>query len=243
MTQEQEKAGELPIEEKTPSQEGLETQNKEVEQLRSDLQKMEQNLKSAQGVTRKQAQDLEELRTQYDTATSSRDTYQALIGLMSQQTGRSEEDIEEEVRTKKPDLIKQAQAVVSQQEQLRQQRYFAGKVNSYQAIVERELGLKDGDEDYDAIQGLVLAGKWDKADKKIETLKSKKAETPEKPVETEAEERERIKREVMDELELTKQETGAPSASSLKKKDIIKRYAEGDPDISSKDYEEAMKSK
>lgn len=220
MTQEKEAQGAVNPEVETPptepTQEPQAPTKEEVEQLHSDLQKMEQNLKSAQGVTRKQAQDLEELRTQYDTAASSRDTYQALIGLMSQQTGRSEEDIEGEVQAKKPDLIKQAQAIVSKQEQFRQQKYFADKVNSYQAIVEKELELKDGDEDYDTILGLVLAGKWDKADKKIETLKSQKAEPPKEPVETEEKRIERKAREMLDKEGLTKQETGAPSASGGK---------------------------
>lgn len=203
---------ELPEEGKTETKaEVLETKQEDVEQLRGELQKMEQNLKSAQGVTKKQAQELEELRGKYSEAVSSRDTYQALIGLVSQQTGRSEEDIENEVQTKKPDLMKEAQAIIQRQEAQRQQTKLAEKVNSYQKTVEG-LGLKETDPAYKRIRAFAKAGDWESADEEIEALKTQKPKE-EKPTETEDE---RVARRVKEELEkqgLLKSEGGEPSAA------------------------------
>jgi len=204
---------ELPEEGKTETkvEETLETKQEDVEQVRSELQKMEQNLKSAQGVSKKQAQELEELRGKLNEAVSSRDTYQALIGLVSQQTGRSEEDIENEVQTKKPDLLKEAQAIIQRQEAQRQQTQLAEKINSYQKTVE-SLGLKETDPAYKRIRAFAKAGDFESADEEIEALKTQKPKE-EKPTETEDE---RVARRVKEELEkqgLLKSEGGTPSAA------------------------------
>jgi multidrug efflux pump subunit AcrA (membrane-fusion protein) len=211
MTQENVTGG-LPAEGTTPSQQ-VEKPKEEVEQLRSDLQKMEQNLKSAQGVTKKQAQDLEALRAQYEAAVSSRDTYQALIGLLSQQTGRSEEDITQEVQNRKPDLIKQAQAIVQQQEQQRRYAQFNQKVNEYQKKVE-DLGLKPTDKTYKHIRALVRSGDFETADEEIEAVKAKPTTEPvkEQKVELTEEEKEKISKEYLEKKGLLKSETGTPSA-------------------------------
>jgi len=186
--------------------------NEEVEQLRGELQKMEHNLKTAQGVTRKQAQDLEELRAQYDGAVSSRDTFQALVGLVAQQTGRSEEEIESEVQTRKPDLIKQAQTLVQQQEARRQYDEARRKINSYQVKVE-DLGLKETDKAYKHLRALVVAGDFATADEEIEAIQAEqgKPEKPEKPKESEEERIERLAEEKA--RKLLTPEGGEPSAA------------------------------
>ena len=238
---------EIPVEGKTPSPPNLEVQTKEVERLQGELQKMEHSHKSLQGISRKQAQDLETLRGQYDTAVSSRDTYQALIGLMSQQTGRSEEDIETEVQTKKPDLIKQAQAIVNQQNQQRQYAQFNQRVNAYQKTVD-DLGLKPTDKTYKHIRALVRSGDFEAADEEIEAIKTEKVKPTTEPkkgeqkVELTEEEKEKISKEYLEKKGLLKSETGAPSASAPRGfAKIEQAYADGE--ISTAEYEEAMKQR
>jgi hypothetical protein len=230
-----------------PAQEAVPT-NEEVEQLRQEKEKLEQNLKSAQGVTRKQAQDLEEKQAQLEAAISSRDTFQALVGLVAQQTGRSEEEIEETVRTQKPDLIKQANTLVQQQEARRRYDEQVRKINSYQAKVE-DLGLKETDKAYKHLRALVVAGDFATADEEIEAIQAeqgkpeKESEKPkESPEDREKRIREEAKREALIDAGVLTPEGGEPSATTLKSKDIIKRFSEGDPSVSRKDYEEAMEN-
>jgi hypothetical protein len=100
--------------------------------------------------------------------------------------------------------------------------------------------LRPTDEDYDIIQAFVVAGKFDKADKKIDALRNKE-KPKEEPKESEEERIERLAKAKS--AELLKPEGGEPSATSQKRMDIIGRYAAGDPTVSRKDYEEAMKSR
>jgi hypothetical protein len=224
-----------------PPQEAVPT-NEEVEQLRQEKEKLEQNLKSAQGVTRKQAQDLEEKQAQLEAAISSRDTFQALVGLVAQQTGRSEEEIEETVRTQKPDLIKQANTLVQQQEARRRYDEQVRKINSYQAKVE-DLGLKETDKAYKHLRALVVAGDFATADEEIEAIQAEQGTTEkesEKPKETPEQRDERIKKEALIEAGVLTPEGGEPSASSSKGfKKIEQDYADGL--ISTAEYEEAMR--
>ena len=223
MTQEQ--IGELP-DGGTPKEEPKVPIVEDVEQVRSELQKMEQNLKSAQGVSKKQSQELEELRGKLNEAVSSRDTYQALIGLVSQQTGRSEEDIETEVRTKKPDLMKEAQAIIQRQEIQRQQGQLAEKVNSYQKKVEG-LGLKETDPAYKRIRAFAKAGDCESADEEIEALKTQepaKETGKETGEEMEARIREDERKKTLMEKGLLTPEGGEPSAGGeriFSKKELI----------------------
>ena len=195
----------------------LETLTKEAERLAAELQKKEQSYSSLEGISRKQARELEEARAKLDAAISSRDTIMAVLGWASQQTGKSEEEISQEVETRKPDLMKQAQSIIQQQEQKRQYGEWAKKVNSYQAEVEK-LGLSEKDKAYKRIRALVRSGDFETADEEIEAIKAEQAKMPakseEKKQETEEEMKERLEREILEKYELTKQETGSPSASS-----------------------------
>jgi chromosome segregation ATPase len=221
----------------------LETKNEDVEQLRGELQKMEQNLKSAQGVTKKQSQELEELRGKLNEAVSSRDTYQALIGLVSQQTGRSEEDIETEVQAKKPDLKKVADELVARQELKRKQAEFKTKFDSYGPKVQ-ELGLKPEDKAFKRILALASVGDWESADEEIEALKAKPQEPVKETGETEDERvnrlaEEKLKKTLIEKGLLTP-EGGEPSASPPKGFAKIEQgYIDGK--VSRKEYDQARR--
>jgi len=185
----------------------------EIEQLRSEKEKAEQNMKSAQGVSKKQAQELEELRGKYSEAVSSRDTYQALIGLVSQQTGRSEEDIAEEVQAKKPDLVKAAKDIVQEQELKRRQSEFKTKFDSYGPKV-AELGLKPTDKAFKRILALASVGDWETADEEIEALKTQEpVKEPEEKKETEEEKVQKLLKEELERRGLLTPEGGEPSAA------------------------------
>ena len=195
----------------------LETLTKEAERLAAELQKKEQSYSSLEGISRKQSRELEEARAKLDAAISSRDTIMAVLGWASQQTGKSEEEISQEVETRKPDLMKQTQQLIMQQDAKRKYEAFQQKFNSYAPVVE-ELGLKPSDRRWQRINAFCTVGNWEAADEEIEAIKAEQAKTPakseEKKQETEEEMKERLEREILEKYELTKQETGSPSASS-----------------------------
>ncbi len=224
----------------------------EIGQLRSDLQKMEQNLKSAQGVTKKQTQELEKLQTQYENVISSQELYKAILAIKAEETGKTEDDIFTEGQTRKIPLTQQIDAKIAQQEQKRQQQeqqrqyaQFNQKVNDYQKTVD-ELGLKPTDKTYKHIRALVRSGDFETADEEIEAIKTKpptsEPKKEEQKVELTEEEKEKISKEYLEKKGLLKSETGAPSTSAPRGFAKIEQdYADGL--ISTAKYEEAMKER
>jgi hypothetical protein len=177
----------------------------EIEQLRSAVSKMEQNWKDAQRVISRKDEEIYKLK-------DNRDFQEAMLAAIAESKGGTVSDAETEVRHRMPDLKTQYQTLKAR----RQQEEFAEKVGSYQKIVEGDLGLRPTDDEYDIIQALVVAGKFDKADKKIEAMKAEKEkpkEPPkdEKPKESEDERIERLAKAKA--AGLLKSEGGEPSAT------------------------------
>lgn len=139
----------------------------EYEQLRTELQAMDGRWKGAQGIISKQKEEMENLK-------DNQELWKVLIGMRAQEMGVSEAQAEEDLQKKKPDLMQQYNIAQQNLESRRRQT----KINSYKSIVEEELGLKEEDDDYEVIQSLVLKGKFDKADKRIATIKANKIEQP-----------------------------------------------------------------
>jgi hypothetical protein len=226
-----------PEEPKEPEAKVEQASKEELEQLRTELQKAEGRWQSAQGVISKQNTEIQALK-------DNQELWKVLIGMRAQEMGVSEEEAEQDIQKKKPDFMQQ----YSMMEQRLEQKRLREKVDSYQAITEEELGLKPGDEDYDVIQAFVRSGNWKKADKKIESLKSKKTEQPEEKKvdekkETEEERIERLADEKKKAWLLEKgyvtpegAEPSAPSPKGFAK--IEQDYADGL--ISTAEYEKAM---
>lgn len=213
----------------------------ELIKSRSQLQKMEDNYKNEQRVSSKKEQEIRELRDKIDSMASDRELQQAFLAALAQNQGKSEEEVAEEVQTKKPDLLNQYKMMLAQQEATR-------KVTSYQRQV-GELGLTSTGEDYWDIKDWVESGKYGRADARISKLKSLIGPKEEKKVEEAAKETEEERIDRLAEEKARKKleaegllttETGGPSASSQRKQDIIRRYGEGDPTVSTEEFEKVM---
>lgn len=140
----------------------------EYEQLRTELQTADGRWKTAQGIISKLQEDNESLK-------DNQELWKVLIGMNAERKGISEEESEQDLQKNRPDFMQQFNTV----QQAIDAKHAQKKINSYRSTVEDELGLKEGDDDYEVIQSLVLKGKYDKADKKIAAIKAKKTEQPE----------------------------------------------------------------
>jgi len=198
----------------------------EYEQLRAELQTADGRWKTAQGVINKQKDEIESLK-------DNQELWKVLIGMNAERKGISEEESEQDLQRNKPDFMQQFNVV----QQTIDAKHAQKKINSYRSIVEDELGLKEGDDDYEIIQSHVLKGKFDKADKKIAAIKAKKTEQPEvkgAKVETEEERIERLadeklKAKMIKEGFLTP-EVSEPSASGNRiptDKDKFREWVDG----------------
>ena len=211
----------------------------ELAQLRSQLKEIEENWKNEQRVSSKKETDLQQMRERNDQLTSDKEITQALIATLATQQGRSEEEVSEDIRTNKPNLLAQYQTILQGQEAQR-------KVKSYQSRVEA-LNLTSNDEEYLDIKDLVETGKYDRAElklRKLEKAKESGKETePEGNKETEEERIDRLaeekSRRTLEERGLLTTETGGPSAASHAFKEVEKAYAEGK--ITYAEYAEARK--
>jgi hypothetical protein len=215
-------------------QESNEAYEQRLAKLEEDLKTSNSRWQSAQGIINKQKEEIESLR-------DNQELWKMLIGMRAQEMGSSEAEAEQDLQKKKPDFMQQANMVEKQLEAKRIQ----SKINSYRSTVEDELGLKPGDDDYETIQAFVIAGKFDRADKKIAAIKASKSDNPEpKKGETEAERIERLAEEkknaYLKEKGLLTSEGGEPSAPASKGFAKIEQdYADGV--ISTAEYEEAMR--
>jgi hypothetical protein len=202
----------------------------EIEQARSEALKFEQNWKDAQRVISKKDEEIQSLK-------DNQELWKAVIAVVAEKKGISEEEAETQIQQRKPNLLQQFDQI----EQRRMQKQYLEKVNSYKARVEGELNLRPGDDDYDIIQSLVVAGKFDKADKRIEAIKAKSSKpqpTSEEPKETEEERVARKAKELLIKEGLLAPEGGQPSAGGgqvFTKEQIknmpIKEYEELKPEI------------
>lgn len=139
----------------------------------------------------------------------------ALIGLVAEQRGTDEDDVIGEVRTRKPDLLKQYDEI----EQRRQQKAVEAKVRGYQRRVEA-LGLKESDRDYRDVYFAVSQGNDSMAESIISDLETQ-AEKPKPEAKVLDEEtinrlvEERIARK-KEEDELLKTDTGSSAGGGSK---------------------------
>jgi len=177
-----------PLVEATPEPEGetLEGLKQQLEQLRVDLEQKEQNLRSAQGVTRKQGEEIQNLRDTSSRIDNLEDLVQIMVAQQAAQKGLSETDYLEEPKVKGVDIVKQVQ-------QARLQREYQQKINSYQKRT-LDSGLSPMDGDYWVIKNLVESGLYSQADTKLEQFEKTKPEPPKEKPEPKETEDERIER-------------------------------------------------
>lgn len=218
------------------------------------LTKAEEEAKAHQREVGKKAQELQQMRGSQVTRADLdelRQNLDLMAGMIVQ--GRTE-NIENLEPQQKQDLLADVKRLRSQQDAKHRYEEAASKIKGYEDRV-TALGLTEDNEDYLEIYDLVTRGvsindprlikRAELKLSKLEVAKSKEVksvETEEKKPLTEEDE-EAIARKYMEKKGYLKQETGSPSAKSTTREGVIKRYAEGDPTVSSKEYEEAMKNK
>ena len=169
---EEEKVAEKPEEGKSETE--------DVGRLISQIKTIEDNFKNEQRISSKKETELQTLRAELDGLRADRELSQSLLAIVAAQKGQPEDELGEEIRTKKPDLLAQYNTLRTRQEAQR-------KVSTYQRRVEA-LGLSPNDENYLDVRDLVIEGKYDRAEIRLKKLEAIKEEPPkEKIVETEEE--------------------------------------------------------
>jgi len=204
-----------PVEQQTPSPEGADALRQKLQETEARLAQLEKEGKGHQQAAFKASHEAQELRDRLSERESDREILKAVIAELAERKGVTEAEAESEIKRNKPDLLAKFNAI----EANAQRRRMAEKAKSYQRIVEEELKLKPSDDDYADIKAFVEAGKYDRAERRIEALKSRlPAETPQEPPkeskkELSPEEKEEIAREYLEKKGYMKQETGSPSAA------------------------------
>jgi hypothetical protein len=222
-----------------PEAEKPQVSKEEYEQLQADFRKAQSQWETAQGIINKQNEKIESLE-------SNQELWKVLIGMNAERKGISEEESEVDLQKSKPNLLQQ----FNMAEQKIEVNRLKKKIESYQPVVEQELGLKPGDDDYETIHAFVIAGKFDRADKKIAAIKAKKTEQPEskeaKVEEKKTEEKSvdeiveaKLKEKMIEKGLLTPEgvEPSATATGSLAK--IAQEYAENPTPANYKRYKEA----
>jgi len=208
-------------------------------QLEKQAKTFEDNWKNQEKATSRKEQEIQRLRDQVANNDSQQNMIKALIATMANRQNVPEEEFEQTVKKQQPDLLKQFEEMEKQAMQKRQVTEFQRKINDIQDKTEA-LGLKAGDEDYEVVQAFAIAGKFDKAESKLQKLEAKDKTEPPKETKSELSEEEKAKivKEYLDKEDLLKQETGKPSGGSFD--DIptdINKFREWLSGLSTEEYE------
>jgi len=208
--------GEKGTEPQTPTpEEQMEALKTEKAELEQQLEQTKKGLSTAhQRITEKDVElkKRTDLESRIDQLS---DEVKFFTSFYAENQGKSTEEFDEAKTTRPEDLLKKFQAMKTESETKRKQeaqrQEYIGKIQSYQQRVEG-LGLTETDDEYLEIQDIVTRGNFPLAERRIAKLE--KSKEPEKPKETEAEMKERIKREVLEERGELTPEGGTPSAPS-----------------------------
>ena len=198
-------------------------------QLQTQLQEVEKRLLEERRTTTKHTARVQQLEEELAQAKGDKETQQALMAILAAQQGKGEEEFSEEVQAKKPDLLADYQAFIKTQQAQREQEKYN---RSAKAVWNRLLaaGVKEGDDAFFEIRGMLSRGELDWAESKVGKLEAaKQAEASEaaEVKETEAEMRERIKQELLRKTSAFQTETGKPSGAGLSDDDFLKEYSAG----------------
>ncbi len=242
----------------TPTtEEQLKTLQTQLETLKSEKQKTEDSYKSEKQKTEDSYKGLqktlnktnEELRKQADLKSELaelRDAQRMQAALIAEYLNKPEEGLDEDIKSRKPDLLKAFADKEKELEGKRQERLTEQRRQDYNRQADdiwtqaQGLKLPENDDGLLDIEDYLRSGNLKRAQAKIAKLQEgKKVATPEKK---ESEE-DRINRLVEERLNkamadkgLLKTDSAVPSGRAGSNEDIVKRYAEGDPSVSEKDF-------
>ncbi len=192
-----------------------ETQSQEdpIKAVEERLAQMETRLNQQQSVITKKDVENKKLREQLEDRSEETALSKAMIAAISQRTGQSEETVEETVREKQPDLLKQYDEILETSKRKRQAEEGSRQLRELQREV-TSLGYSEKDTEYWEIFGRAAGGNYDSAFQRVEQLKAVK--TPEKKEKTEEEKQREIEeaaRQYLEKQGLLKTETGFPSGA------------------------------
>lgn len=155
---------------------------------------VEESWKNEQRVSSRKEQEIQRLQDRLNDITSDKEMSQAMMALIASQTGRSEEEVSEEVQARKPDLLKQFKTLEEQRLARRAQDEAKKIGEQYRKRVEA-LGLTSKDKAYRDIYRDVREGLFDFADAQLAELEAKASD--EKPKESEEERQKAIEEEAL----------------------------------------------
>ncbi len=206
------------VPEATPPEAKVEETQKEPDRLvnlEAEFRKLQENFNNQQRVITKKDIENKTLKEKLDDREAEREMQKLLIAAIAEQKGEPEQEVEETVKAKKPDLLKQYEQLDTRRKQDNLQK----KVTSYQEKVEA-LGLTEDSPEYAKMHLFVTRLNWDKADAFMATLEEKSAKPVEPPKETRAvlteKDEEEIARKYLEKQGKLKTDVSLPSGSGRK---------------------------
>jgi len=252
MTEEKQGIAPEPREEEQPPEVPVEEQLKNItserDRLNTELESAKKGLGTAQQTIRQRDTSLRRQQELESEIAGLTDLVKMSIAFSAEGQGRSAEEYDEAAKTRAPALIKkfeetQARRKVevqrrSQQDESRQ------KSEDAETRIDK-LGLTGADEDYRRIYNLVGEAlrdpfKWGWVETEIAKLETKPKEEK-KPVETEAEIKERIRREILEERGELKPEGVGPSGGEVSDADFTDKFGKGELPMTKENVERAKK--
>ncbi len=227
-------------EEKTPSEETpsvedqLASLTSKFTELDQKANKVEADWKNEQRISSRKEQDNQDLRASISDRASERDFQKAMLSVLAEGRGETEENTETSVKANMPTLLKQ----FDEREKMREAKLRQAEAQrigeKYQRDV-TDLSLTPKDRAYREIYQFVRDGSeaaLEMADAIVVEEKAKRAKTVE-PKESEEERQSAAEARAM---EIVKEkfpdalvtETGGPSASSLSARDAKQAYIKGE---------------
>ena len=193
----------------------IEELGKQLAELQETSQKMEDNWKKQEVVSSRKEQTIQQLREQVSSNDSQSDMNKVLIAMMASQRNQSTEELEGEIKTKQPDLLKQYEQIVEQSDK---KRKLDLAMNQIKTVQERADGLGVQGEEYDIVRAFAEAGQYDKANKRLDKLEeAKQTPPPEEKKESDDDRVERLANEkakaMLEKKGVLTQDAGTPSAS------------------------------
>ena len=198
--------------------------------LEGKANKVEADWKNEQRISSRKEQDNQDLRASISDRASERDFQKAMLSVLAEGRGETEENTETSVKANMPTLLKQFDEREKTREAKRQQAESQRIGEKYQRRVE-SLGLTPKDKAYREVYRDVQSGLYEFADAQLDELETVQKKTPPKESDeerqsaAEARAMEIVKEKFPDAL-LT--ETGGPSASSLSAQEAMKAYGKGE---------------
>lgn len=154
-----------------------------ITELAAKFNALEENLKAQERINSKKEVENRQLREQLNDRGSDRDLMKAFVATIAEQKGVTEEELEENIKVRKPDLLAQYEELEKTRETKRIQSEYTARAD---AIWKDVKDLPESDENRDFVYTALMAGLPDKAEARIKKMtETPKVVEPLKPTEEE----------------------------------------------------------